>query len=113
MPNKSSSSTFGRRTFLGGVSALIASSALARDYGPHAAPIHYPDPDIMVLDKRFAKYKVGNASIERLHTGMRWTEGPAWSGAGQYLVWSDIPNDEQLRRIEAIEGIYNVRVVRF
>jgi gluconolactonase len=28
---------------------------------------------------------------------MRWAEGPAWSGAGQYLVWSDIPNDAQMR----------------
>ncbi len=52
---------------------------------------------IALDEERFGKIKVGNASIERLHTGMRWAEGPAWSGAGQYLVWSDIPNDEQLR----------------
>ena len=28
---------------------------------------------------------------------MRWAEGPAWSGQGQYLMWSDIPNDRLLR----------------
>tara|TARA_Y100000815_G_scaffold235139_1_gene227619 strand:+ start:297 stop:1115 length:819 start_codon:yes stop_codon:yes gene_type:complete len=29
-----------------------------------------------------------------------WAEGPAWNGVGRYLVWSDIPNDRQLRWIE-------------
>lgn len=52
---------------------------------------------MVVLDDRFKKIKIGNASIEKLHGGMRWAEGPAWSGAGQYLMWSDIPNDTQLR----------------
>ena len=28
---------------------------------------------------------------------MLWAEGPAWNGAGNYLVWSDIPNNSQLR----------------
>jgi len=63
-------------------------------------PIHYPDPDIVVLDKRFAKYKIGNASIERLCTGLRWAEGPAWNGEGRYLVFSDIPNNRQMRWLE-------------
>jgi gluconolactonase len=31
---------------------------------------------------------------------MLWAEGPAWNGVGKYLVWSDIPNDVQLRWIE-------------
>jgi gluconolactonase len=35
--------------------------------------------------------------VERLHTGCRWAEGPAWFAAGRYLVWSDIPNDRMLR----------------
>ena len=28
---------------------------------------------------------------------MLWAEGPAWNGAGNYLVWSDIPNNVQHR----------------
>ena len=28
---------------------------------------------------------------------MRWCEGPAWFGAGRYLVWSDIPNNRMMR----------------
>jgi len=71
-----------------------------RRYGPNADPVRYPDPDVLVLDKRFAKIKQNNAPIRRLHTGMLWAEGPAWNGVGRYLVWSDIPNDIQLRWIE-------------
>jgi gluconolactonase len=33
-------------------------------------------------------------------TGMRWAEGPAWNGSGNYLMWSDIPNDRQMRWLE-------------
>ena len=49
-----------------------------------------------VLDERFAFFH-GDAWLERLHTGCRWTEGPAWFPAGRYLVFSDIPNDRILR----------------
>jgi gluconolactonase len=63
-------------------------------------PVRYPDPDIVALDPRFRRYIVGNTAIKRLHTGTNWAEGPAWSGAGRFLVWSDIPNNLQLRWIE-------------
>ena len=35
--------------------------------------------------------------VEKLFSGCRWAEGPAWFAAGRYLVWSDIPNDRMLR----------------
>jgi gluconolactonase len=47
------------------------------------------------LDERFGLK--GDKRIERLHTGCRWTEGPAYFPAGRYLVFSDIPNDRILR----------------
>jgi len=90
----------GRRSFLGGtVAATLATAALgqSRDYSQNAAPVRYPDQDIIVLDPRFAKYKLGNTSIQRLYTGMLWAEGPAWNGVGKFLVWSDIPNNVQHR----------------
>src|SRR5688572_19224158 len=62
----------GRRSFLTAAAASLAGTALARDYGPSAQPVRYPDPDIVVLDPRFAKYKIGNTPIQRLHTGMLW-----------------------------------------
>jgi gluconolactonase len=71
-----------------------------RRYGPNADPVRFPDQDVIVLDKRFAKIKIGNSPIQRLHTGMLWAEGPAWNAVGKYLVLSDIPNDVQLRWIE-------------
>ena len=41
-----------------------------------------------------------NTPIQRLWTGALWSEGPAWNGQGRYLVWSDIPNNRQLRWLE-------------
>lgn len=50
-----------------------------------------------VLDQRFQSCVIGHARVERLWTGARWAEGPAWFAAGRYLVWSDIPNNRILR----------------
>jgi gluconolactonase len=87
-----------RRSFLtAALGTLAATPLLARDFGKNAEPIRYPDPDVIVLTDAFKKIKIGNAAIERLYTGLRWAEGPAWSGLGQYLVWSDIPNNRQMR----------------
>jgi len=52
------------------------------------------------LDSRFQRYILFNTPIQRHHTGTLWAEGPAWNGVGRYLVWSDIPNNQQLRWIE-------------
>lgn len=90
-----------RRQFLQTTAAAsataITGATLAREYGPDAPPVRYPDPDIVTLDPRFKKYALGNTPIQRLHTGMLWAEGPAWNGVGRYLVMSDIPNNHQLR----------------
>src|SRR5580765_7777299 len=59
--------------------------------------LRYPDPSVQVLDPSFDKYRLMLASVERLATGMRWSEGPAWFGGGRYLVWSDIPNNRIMR----------------
>jgi gluconolactonase len=53
-----------------------------------------------VIHPSFNALRVFNSPIQRLWTGGLWCEGPAWSGQGRYLVWSDIPNDRQLRWIE-------------
>jgi gluconolactonase len=63
-------------------------------------PIQYPDPDIIALDPRFRRYIVNNTVIRRMHFGTLWAEGPAWNGVGRYLVWSDIPNNVQMRWTE-------------
>jgi gluconolactonase len=56
-----------------------------------------PASDYEILDPRFNRLFNGSAHVERLFTGCRWAEGPAWFAAGRYVVWSDIPNDRMLR----------------
>lgn len=51
----------------------------------------------LVHDKRFRSLIFGHTRLEKLWTGARWAEGPAWFAAGRYLVFSDIPNDRLLR----------------
>src|SRR5689334_16858381 len=98
-----------RRAFL--AAALGSAAALAqapqqinpvpspRDWSAQN-PVQYPDPDVVALDNRFRRYIIGNTVIRRLHFGTLWAEGPAWNGVGKYLVWSDIPNNVQMRWIE-------------
>ncbi|MBI5716391.1 MAG: SMP-30/gluconolactonase/LRE family protein [Burkholderiales bacterium] len=50
-----------------------------------------------ILDPRFERLALGNVHLEKLATGFRWAEGPAWLAAGRYLVWSDIPNNRVMR----------------
>lgn len=57
-----------------------------------------------MLDPRFGKLVIGHAKLERLWTGARWVEGPAYFPAGRFLVFSDIPNDRMLRYDE-ISGV--------
>jgi len=88
----------GRRSF------MITGAAAAADFGSGGGsawaaetPIRYPEPNIKVLDPRFQPYVLGNAAIERIAGGCRFTEGPVWFGDGRYLLWSDIPNDRILK----------------
>jgi gluconolactonase len=82
-----------------GVVLAPVAMALERD-SIEAQPERYPDSRIVVLDERFARYKLINAGIQRLWTGAAWAEGCAWNAGGRYLVWSDIPNNRQLRRLD-------------
>jgi len=89
-----------RRSFLTAVA--LAPAALAqtpRDWSGQQ-PVRYADPDVISLDKRFEKYRIDNTTIQRVWTGSLWAEGPAWNGAGRYLVWSDLPNNRQMRWLE-------------
>jgi gluconolactonase len=115
-------SAFSRRDILGGVAigagalALGSRAALAqqgpaappttittppRDFGPRGAPTTYfNDPDVITVDPSFNKYLQPNSAITRLWTGALWTEGPAWNAQGRYVVFSDIPNNRQMRWLE-------------
>lgn len=106
------SNVFDRRSLLktatGAALAPLTASAQQRDYSSRN-PVRYPDPDIITLDPRFKKYAIGNTPIRRLHTGMLWAEGPAWNGVGRYLMWSDIPNNVQMRWLEDDGHVSTIR----
>jgi gluconolactonase len=64
--------------------------------------------DFEIIDERFRHMIMGNAWVEKLHDGMLWAEGPVWFADGQYLLWSDIPNNVILQYCERL----GVRVYR-
>jgi gluconolactonase len=79
-----------------GVSGL----ALTKSPGAESITARYPNPDVITVEQRFGGYTVRNTPVERIYQGTLWAEGPAWNGVGRYLIWSDIPRDEQLRWLE-------------
>ncbi len=86
-----------RRTFLSAGAASLAATAVPRALGQWQESSRYPDPLIRIIDPSFARYRINAARVERLATGMRWSEGPVWFGDGRYLLWSDIPNNRMMR----------------
>lgn len=70
-------------------------AAAARDWTRDI--VRYPDPAVEIVDASFKAYVNGNAAVERLYTGARWTEGPVWFGDRDCLLFSDIPNNRILR----------------
>ena len=86
---------------MGPVAPPSTVTAPPRDFGPDGAPTTYFwDPDVIAVDPSFNGLAQPNSAIQKLWTGALWAEGPAWNGVGRYLLWSDIPNNEQLRWIE-------------
>jgi gluconolactonase len=69
----------------------------------------YPDPAVRVLDPSFNKYRLPLASVERLYTGCRWSEGPVYLGDSRCLLWSDIPNNRILRWDEETGAVSTFR----
>jgi len=54
------------------------------------------------FEKDFRHLVNGSARFETLFTDCRWAEGPVWFADGNYLLWSDIPNDRILRWIPGV-----------
>ncbi|MFV0335903.1 MAG: SMP-30/gluconolactonase/LRE family protein [Tropicimonas sp.] len=86
-----------RRSVLMGGAATALASALPAGASGWDPSLRYPDPAIEILDESFLKYRIFNASVERLATGYRWAEGPVWIGDGRCVLFSDIPNNQMIR----------------
>ena len=85
-----------RRAFLAStaLAAFPLTSRLRAEWEPS---VRYPDPRVRIVDDSFAKYRLSLAKVERIATGMRWSEGPVWFGDGRFLLWSDIPNNRMMK----------------
>ena len=104
---KQLSSQFSRRHFAGSIASLASLAAVGKISSAEDLPVRYPDARIRSLDEKFSRYAIGNTHVQRLYhsPNMLWAEGCAWNGVGRYLLWSDIPNDRQLRWIEDDERV--------
>ena len=80
-----------RRDMFGAACAAAAMTVTRTALGGWEPRERYPDPAIKSLDPSFNRYRLFNASIERLATGMRWCEGPAWFGDARCLSGATSP----------------------
>lgn len=105
--------TIHRRELLAGIAAAtgaLATPAIADMHLP-PQPTRYPSDVWKVIDDRFRQYMIGNTPLQRQWTGSLWAEGPAWNGPGRYVVFSDIPNNRQMRWDEATGEVSLLRPV--
>ena len=107
-PNKTS--FVSRRSFLAlsaATAGALTSNSFAAD--PESLTDRYPDTRVKALDPRFGGLVIGNTPLLRIHHGNLWAEGPAWSGVGRFLVWSDIPADTQRRWLHEDDHVSEFR----
>ena len=52
---------------------------------------------VTILDRRMRDLVLPGAHLEVLHTGYLWAEGPVYFPLGDYLLWSDIPNNRLMQ----------------
>jgi gluconolactonase len=95
-----------RRDMLAAAGATVAAAASPPAFARWEPTERYPDPAVQQLDPRFEKVKPPfQAAVERLATGMRWSEGPVWFGDLRCVLWSDIPNNRIVRWDEATDRV--------
>ena len=60
--------------------------------------------NIEILDPRMKDLLLPDSKLERHCTGAVWSEGPVYFSEGDYILWSDIPNNRMLKWSQA-EGM--------
>jgi gluconolactonase len=58
-----------------------------------------------IIEGKFGRLIGGNMRLRQLWTGAAWTEGPVYFRDGDYLLFSDIPNDRILRFVPDLSGL--------
>ncbi len=86
------------------LTALIGCSPIAeKSQAPSPTPEHTTPATtrIDILDESARALLNPDTPVETLASGFEWTEGPLWIEDGQYLLFSDIPNNRILKYRES------------
>ena len=62
------------------------------------------DAGFEIYDDRFKDLLLPDSKLEKLADGCIWAEGPVYFAEGDFVVWSDIPNNRMMKWSEA-EGL--------
>lgn len=54
-------------------------------------------PAIVRLDPRLDQIIPANSALEQVADGFTWAEGPVWNPTGNYLLFSDVPNNRIIK----------------
>lgn len=73
-------------------------AAAAKPASPH------PARQIVRLDPALDQFLSPEANIEEIGDGFAWSEGPVWVRDGEFLLFSDIPNNA-IMRWDAKDGV--------
>jgi gluconolactonase len=63
-------------------------------------------PRITRFDERFDKIVPADAKLEKLTDGFAWVEGPVWDKTGNFLLFSDIPNNQIIKLQNGATSIF-------
>ena len=61
--------------------------------------------EYLVVEREFGNLISGNARLLRLWTGAAWAEGPVYFRDGDFLLFSDIPNNRIMRFVPDHSGL--------
>ena len=95
------------RTVFSSLGVLVGLAVILASARPCSAEEKKPYPtmgNIERADPRFDKLIPRDAVLEKLAGGFKWSEGPVWIRDGQYLLFSDIPNNRVMKWKEG-EGL--------
>lgn len=74
--------------------SLVLIACIALSFTTLAQPVPYPTIGRVVrTDSRVDKLLPQDAKIEVLASGFVWAEGPVWVKSGNYLLFSDVPQN--------------------
>ncbi len=61
--------------------------------------------EYLIVDPSFRRLVSRHMRLIKLWTGAAWTEGPVYAADGDYLLFSDIPNDRIMRFVPDHTGL--------